>query len=86
MPSSGYAKNTTGYLKSEDIEFIEKSKNAPYVLEYEGYKNFGHYAKKQTYSKHKKVLKTHNVFCQVWKRISFKISREHGKKVAGSCS
>ncbi len=83
MATAHYSHKVTSYLKTEKLEFVEKSKNAPNVPQARGIERFwalckAEYAKRPTPPKSLRGFKT------VWRNISQNVAAKSGKAVMDS--
>ena len=80
MASAHYANKVTSFLNDSNIEFVQKSKNAPNVPQARGIERFWALCKAE-YSKRQNPPKSLRGLASVWRNISKSVAEKSGKAV-----
>jgi len=80
LATSHYASIVTTFLRSENVEFVQKSSNPPNIPQARGIETFWALCKSE-YSKRKNAPKNLKGFRTVWRNISKKVAEKSGKAV-----
>ena len=78
LASSHYAKNVVELLDQESINFVTKEKNGPNIPQARPIENFKAICK-QEYAKRPNPCDFLSKFEKIWKKLSFKVAKDHGK-------